>query len=47
MIPKAYMEEKMNNIEFLGDTKGLLRPDENYDPYEAWEIVKTELVEKL
>lgn len=41
------MEEKMNNIEFLGDTKGLLRPDENYDPYEAWEIVKTELVEKL
>ena len=41
------MEDKMKDSEFLGDTKGLLRPDEKYDPYEAWEIVKTELVEKL
>jgi predicted nucleotidyltransferase component of viral defense system len=41
------MEEKMNDDEFLGDTKALLRPDEKYDPQEAWEKIKTELVERI
>ncbi len=41
------MEAKIIDGEFLGDTKSLLRPDENYNPGEAWELVKTELVEKI
>lgn len=41
------MEEKIVDDEFLGDTKSLLRPDEKYDPNEAWELVRTELVEKI
>lgn len=48
--PKQFlrnMEEKMLDDEFLGDIKSLLRPDEKYDPNEAWELVKKELVEKI
>jgi predicted nucleotidyltransferase component of viral defense system len=41
------MEGKMQDIEFLGDTKGLLRPDEKYNPVEAYELVRTELIEKI
>jgi predicted nucleotidyltransferase component of viral defense system len=41
------MEEKMPNKDFLGDIKSLIRPDEIYNPNEAWEMVKTELVEKI
>ena len=41
------MEAKIIDDEFLGDTKSLLRPDEKYDPGEAWKLVKTELVEKI
>ncbi len=41
------MEEKIIDDEFLGDTKALLRPDENYDANAAWELIKTELVERI
>lgn len=41
------MEEKMANDEFLGDTAGLLRPDEAYNPNAAYEIVKTQIIDKL
>jgi predicted nucleotidyltransferase component of viral defense system len=41
------MEDKMADEDFLGDIKSLLRPDEKYDPNEAWEFIKTELVEKI
>jgi predicted nucleotidyltransferase component of viral defense system len=41
------MEEKMLDKDFLGDIKALIRPDEIYNPNEAWEMVKTELVEKI
>lgn len=41
------MEEKMMDDEFLGDIKALLRPDEKYDQNMAWEIIRTELVEKI
>ena len=41
------MEEKIIDDEFLGDTKALLRPDENYDANVAWELIKTELVERI
>jgi len=41
------MEQKIEDEEFLGDTEMLLRPNENYNPQEAWELVKRELVEKM
>lgn len=41
------MEDKMADDDFLGDIKSLLRPDEKYDPNKAWELVKTELVERI
>ena len=41
------MEIKMQDDEFLGDTELLLRPDEKFNPQEAYEIIKKELIEKL
>jgi len=41
------LDEKMKNDEFLGDTTALLRPDMPYNPQEAYEIVKTELIERI
>jgi predicted nucleotidyltransferase component of viral defense system len=41
------MEQKIEDEEFLGDTEMLLRPDEKYNPVEAWAFVKSTLIEKL
>ena len=41
------MDAKMLDSEFLGDIAALVRPDEEYNPYEAYELVKTELIEKI
>jgi len=41
------MEEKITDPAFLGDLTALLRPDELYNPQSAWELVKTEIIEKL
>ena len=41
------MELKLQDDEFLGDIEMLLRPKENYNPQEAWKLVKKELIEKL
>lgn len=41
------MEGKMKDSEFLGDTKGILRPNERYDPQAAYEIVRTKLLERI
>ncbi|MDR2853847.1 MAG: nucleotidyl transferase AbiEii/AbiGii toxin family protein [Prevotellaceae bacterium] len=41
------MEQKMTDEEFLGDVNKLLRPDEIYNPYEAYKLIKRELIEKL
>ena len=41
------MEQKIEDGEFLGDTKMLLRPNENYNPVEAWNLVRNLLIEKL
>jgi predicted nucleotidyltransferase component of viral defense system len=41
------MEQKIEDEEFLGDTEMLLQPNEEYNPQEAWEFVKKELIEKL
>lgn len=41
------MEQKIEDDEFSGDLSKLLRPNENYNPRAAWELVKRELTEKL
>lgn len=43
----ANMNEKMQDDEFLGDTTGLLRVGEGFDPHEAYAIVKERLIDKL
>ncbi len=43
------MEEKMQDTDFLGDISGLLRSESSdaYVPQNAYEIVKSELIEKI
>ncbi len=41
------MAAKMKDAEFLGDTTALLRPTEEYDARAAYELIKTELIEKI
>jgi predicted nucleotidyltransferase component of viral defense system len=41
------MELKMQDEDFLGDTNLLLRQNEKYNPIEAWNLVKNQLIEKL
>jgi len=43
----ANMEDKMQDDEFLGDTAQLLRVGEEFDPHEAYNLVKTRLIDKL
>jgi len=41
------METKMTDMEFLGDTIGLIRPEMKYDPVTAYQLVKEMLIDKL
>jgi predicted nucleotidyltransferase component of viral defense system len=41
------MEEKMQDPDFLTDSRLLLRPGITFDPHEAYEIVRTRLIDKL
>jgi len=41
------MEIKMQDDEFIGDITALIRPVEAYDPYAAYELVRTELIERM
>lgn len=41
------IEEKENSAEFTGDMEGLLRPEIKYNQNEAFNWVKTELVERI
>jgi predicted nucleotidyltransferase component of viral defense system len=43
----ANMEEKMQEEIFLRDTQALLRPTLTFNPQEAYEIVRRELIEKI
>jgi predicted nucleotidyltransferase component of viral defense system len=43
----ANMEEKMKEEIFLDDTNALLHPSVLFNPQEAYEVVKRELIEKL
>lgn len=41
------LSDKMNDSAFIGDTKALLRPDEVYDPWEAFHFVMNTLIGKI
>jgi len=41
------MEEKMQDPDFEGDIYGLLRPGVEYNQNNAYELIKTELIEKI
>ena len=41
------MEGKMQDEEFLGDTRQLLRPDEVFDAQIGYDIVRAQLIDKL
>ena len=41
------METKMTDMEFLGDTIGLIRPEMNYNPMAAYQLVKETLIDRL
>jgi predicted nucleotidyltransferase component of viral defense system len=41
------LDEKMNDTEFTGDLKALLRPKIEYDIQKAYHLVKEELIEKI
>lgn len=43
------MDEKMKNDEFIGDIAAIIRPDEKekYNQEKAYELIKTELIEKI
>ena len=41
------MEQKIEDDEFLGDIEMLLRHNEKYNHFEAWELVRRQLVERL
>ncbi|MCM1722061.1 nucleotidyl transferase AbiEii/AbiGii toxin family protein [Bacteroides ovatus] len=41
------MEEKMNDIDFLGDIQNLIRPNEKFNPQKGYELIKEALIERL
>ena len=43
----ANMDEKMKDKEFLRDINSILRPGTEYNNTKAWELARTELIEKL
>ena len=41
------MEYEMQDDEFMGDTMQLLRPDEEFNPHEGYEVVLTLLLDMI
>ncbi|MCX6307407.1 MAG: nucleotidyl transferase AbiEii/AbiGii toxin family protein [Bacteroidia bacterium] len=41
------MDAKMLDAEFLGDTAAIIRPDEKFNQEEAYELVRTEIIDKI
>ncbi len=41
------MEEKMQDDEFLGDTKNILRSGDTFNPSQGYELVKSTLIDRL
>ena len=44
---QANLDAKIEDEEFLGDTLGLLRPDEKYDHHAAYTLITKELIGKM
>jgi len=47
---EAYLENilaKMEDLEFVGDTVGLIRKEEQWDPAVAFDLLKERIIEKL
>ena len=41
------IEEKMSDPEFIGDTTALIRPEENWDVEEAYQLINMKILKKL
>lgn len=41
------IDKKKSDAEFLGDTVALLRPNEKYDQFEAFQIINQQLIERM
>lgn len=41
------MEDKMRDDEFLGDTKGLIRLEDNFNPQISYDLVKSRLLDRM
>lgn len=41
------MDDKMLSAEFLNDTKDLLKPEENFNPQQAYSDIKELFIEKI
>ena len=41
------MEAKLKDTEFLGDTMALLRPTTRFNPLDAYDLVRAELIERI
>jgi AmiR/NasT family two-component response regulator len=43
----ANMEAKMQDPQFLEDTKGLLLPEKHFDPVKAYEVIRSKVLVRL
>ncbi len=41
------LDNKMQDDEFLGDTRQLLRSDDDFSPQEGYEVVRALLIDRL
>lgn len=41
------MDEKMQNQDFHGDIEGIIRPNDIYDQWIAYDLIRNKLIEKL
>jgi len=41
------LQKKMQDSEFLGDIAGLIRPEENYNPEEAFNAINKTFIERM
>ena len=41
------MEEKMSDVDFIGDIQQLIRSDRTFDPHAGYELVRTTLIDRL
>ena len=47
MYDNRWVEEKMNDTEFIGDLQALLRPDVGYDAQQAYPLIYQTFIDKM